>query len=299
MESIRRIDCISNFIGEEVGKVYKTNNYEMFVGTWDNRIAINEEPDSTRYKRLKQSIIKLGRNIQPILVKENNDGTFTIIEGHHRYVACKFAGVSLYYIIDNTINLDIAKELSDTTSKWSSNDKYGQGFKHEVPLCNIINDFLDIDDSLTTDMLQKLVWHCLHQLNSTRYPSLNKIVRQLSTDKGIAELKQIPVYDEDYAVAKACVERFVELKNVCNQYADTRSGDASIGHITLTPSTEFLKCYGDKYPKFIHQRYSEFLKQWKEVCRFTSRTTKTKKEIYNKLTSASYKIIEQGIFSLL
>lgn len=83
---------------------YKTTDYDKFKALQDFESAV--EKQSSRFKGLAKSIKELGL-LQPILVNEN----FEIIDGNHRFEACKSLQVPIWYILSEGYGIEQAQAL--------------------------------------------------------------------------------------------------------------------------------------------------------------------------------------------
>ena len=91
----------------------QSNDYNKF-----HFLTQNRDLNRRHINRLKESITKNGYlQSNPIIVDED----FNIIDGQHRFVACKEAGLPIYYeVIDNSEDLII--DLNTTQKKWNMGD---------------------------------------------------------------------------------------------------------------------------------------------------------------------------------
>lgn len=101
---------------ESVGTIFSTRNYEQFKLLKENR-------DITNVNGLKRSITKHGL-LMPILVNE----TFEIIEGQHRFLACKSLKVPIHYIVRKGATKDMIIPINVDRRSWGYKDylKYYQ-----------------------------------------------------------------------------------------------------------------------------------------------------------------------------
>lgn len=91
----------------------KTTRYEDF------KIAIgNREINPSHVKQLKDSIAKNGYHGAPIVVS----GDMTIIDGQHRFTACKELGIPVPYMIDKEASIETARYLNCSQKAWGAND---------------------------------------------------------------------------------------------------------------------------------------------------------------------------------
>lgn len=98
---------------QEVNKVYKTNELEIF-----KQIEGNRPPNPQHIKRLSQSIKEFGLLCNPILVNENME----VIDGQHRLLAAKKVESEIYYIILKGYNLTEVHALNLNQKNWTKKD---------------------------------------------------------------------------------------------------------------------------------------------------------------------------------
>jgi hypothetical protein len=99
--------------GQEVNKVYKTNNLLMFKSIDGNRV-----PNLQHIKRLADSIRVYGMKCNPILVNERME----VIDGQHRLMAAKEADSFVYYIVVDGYSLNEVHTLNLNQKNWTKKD---------------------------------------------------------------------------------------------------------------------------------------------------------------------------------
>jgi hypothetical protein len=99
--------------GQEVNKVYKTNDLSIFKQIDGNRV-----PNLQHIKRLTDSIRVYGMKCNPILVNERME----VIDGQHRLMAAKEAKSFVYYIIVDGYTLDEVHTLNLNQKNWTKKD---------------------------------------------------------------------------------------------------------------------------------------------------------------------------------
>jgi len=104
--------------GQEVNKVYKTNDLSIFKQIDGNRV-----PNLQHIKRLADSIRVYGMKCNPILVNERME----VIDGQHRLMAAKQAESFVYYIIVNGYSLNEVHTLNLNQKNWNKKD-YMEGY---------------------------------------------------------------------------------------------------------------------------------------------------------------------------
>ena len=85
--------------GEEDSRVLRSDNYDMFIlAPLKNRIIRQHH-----VKDLAKDILKDGQ-IEPGLVKLNDEGKYVVHAGQHRFLACKELGIPYRYIVQGAMN---------------------------------------------------------------------------------------------------------------------------------------------------------------------------------------------------
>lgn len=88
----------------------KTTRYEDFKFLKGNRAV-----DRNHVENLMKSIAEHGYHGAPIVVA----GDMTIIDGQHRFAACKGLGIPVPYIIDKDATLETTRYLNVTQRRWA------------------------------------------------------------------------------------------------------------------------------------------------------------------------------------
>lgn len=102
-----------NKSSQEVNKVYKTNDLNIF-----KQIKGNRPPNPQHIRRLTQSIKENGVLCNPILVNEKME----VIDGQHRLLAAKKANSSIFYIILKDYGLKQVHALNLNQKNWARKD---------------------------------------------------------------------------------------------------------------------------------------------------------------------------------
>jgi len=114
--------------------VVETNDYSQF--TFNN---LNREIYSPHVKRLKKDIAVNGLT-QPILV----DAEGNIIDGQHRFSACKSLGINIKYIVTDAISIDRIATINSLSKSWTPLDKArsyaAQGNEHYIKLIDFLEN---------------------------------------------------------------------------------------------------------------------------------------------------------------
>ncbi len=110
---------------EEVATIFKTKNYNLF-----GFINGNRNIDPSNLKKIQNSI-KKGYVETNAIICAFDDGSSTplkIIDGQHRYEACKMEGLPISYVIDKTIDmkevnkaLDVIIRMNTASKEWDVN----------------------------------------------------------------------------------------------------------------------------------------------------------------------------------
>ena len=101
-----------NLYNEKVTEIRETNNYDIFKNMLGNR-----ELKDKNYKKLMRSINEK-QLIIPILVNEK----FEIIDGQHRFSACKSLGKPVYYYIIPGYEIEDVKRANLVSCNWGLDD---------------------------------------------------------------------------------------------------------------------------------------------------------------------------------
>ena len=102
----------ANLYNEVVTEIRKTNNYSMFKNMIGNR-----ELKDKNYKKLMRSMSEK-QLIIPILVNEKLE----IIDGQHRFIACKNLQLPVYYYIIPGYEIDDVKRANLVSCNWNLDD---------------------------------------------------------------------------------------------------------------------------------------------------------------------------------
>lgn len=94
---------------KRVTVVYETTDYDKFSFIEGNR-------GLDHIKRVQESIKNVGFLWQPILVNER----FQIIEGQHRFVACKNLNIPVLYIVQPKIGMVEVQALNTCAKQWTT-----------------------------------------------------------------------------------------------------------------------------------------------------------------------------------
>lgn len=97
-----------------MNSIKETKDYEQF-----KLIDENRNLNRNHINKIKDSITEFGYVASnPILVNHNNE----IIDGQHRFVACKEMGLPVYYIVEDGLPSKALLSLNTTQKSWSLED---------------------------------------------------------------------------------------------------------------------------------------------------------------------------------
>jgi len=98
--------------------IQKTSDYSQFKTIKENR-----RPNKNHIARLLKSISKKSLMADmPILV----DGEMNILDGQHRYEACKLIGDPIYFKVSQVTKMEDIPMLNNTTKRWTPEDYLNQ-----------------------------------------------------------------------------------------------------------------------------------------------------------------------------
>ena len=94
---------------KKITSMYESRDYSKFKFIEGNR-------DLDHVKKVEKSINSVGYLWQPILVNEN----YEIVEGQHRFTACKNLGLPIIYIIQPGIGIREVQALNTCSKNWTT-----------------------------------------------------------------------------------------------------------------------------------------------------------------------------------
>lgn len=94
---------------EAIQVVYKSYNYSKFHFLPGNRNFCKE-----RVKEIKETMQICGARVVPIVVNKK----MQIIDGQHRFLACKELGLPIIYVIDSDADIEVARLINNTQAGW-------------------------------------------------------------------------------------------------------------------------------------------------------------------------------------
>lgn len=110
-ESIKAKETMSEDEPEDevIQVVYKSTNYRKFRFLPGNRNFCTE-----RVNEIKKTMQICGARVVPIVVNKK----MQIIDGQHRYLACKELGLPIIYVIDEDADIEVARLINNTQAGW-------------------------------------------------------------------------------------------------------------------------------------------------------------------------------------
>lgn len=117
-------------LGYEVGKVCKTDDYDLFkLSTFNRNVILKKEMLAQAQEGL----------ISPIIVNEN----FVVIDGQHRFTAAKQVGVPIEYIVKPGLGEHDIVRMNTIQRKWSLDDYItafaNRGLNEYIRLTALVN----------------------------------------------------------------------------------------------------------------------------------------------------------------
>ena len=100
-------------------KIENTTAYNLFAMLVGNRV-LNQKKIDTICKDVSEGLNMLP--FYPIVVSKNADGTYSIIDGQHRFEVSKRTSNPVYFITCNSLTLSQIAQLNSRGQKWSIND---------------------------------------------------------------------------------------------------------------------------------------------------------------------------------
>jgi hypothetical protein len=115
-------------------QIHETKEYSIFKKVKQNRII-----DMKHVVKLAESIKEKDKRIDfPIIINNNME----IIEGQHRFEACKLLNLSVYYIFAISMSIDDISRINTINKKWTMEDYLHQysenGNENYIKLKNFI-----------------------------------------------------------------------------------------------------------------------------------------------------------------
>ena len=123
--------------------VHTTEDYGRFEFN-----ELNRSVDAAHVRKLKKNIKDIGL-VQPITV----DSEGNIIDGQHRFHACRELGIPVRYIIQDSMKMEDVVALNNMSKRWSTMDKVqsfaAQGNEHYQKLLQFYDEAKALDKRIT------------------------------------------------------------------------------------------------------------------------------------------------------
>ena len=172
--------------------VHTTEDYTRFEFN-----ELNRGVDAAHVRKLKKNIKDIGL-VQPITV--DSDGH--IIDGQHRFHACRELGIPVRYIIQDSMNMEDVVALNNISKPWSTMDKVqsfaAQGNEHYQKLLDFYQDCKELDNRISIRVA------ILIAQGSASHASTNQ--KKMNIGKGTWEFR------EDYEVALKRLYSLLQFK---------------------------------------------------------------------------------------
>lgn len=133
-----------SIIKQTVGAVMKTKDYDVF-----SFIDGNRRLNARNYNKLLNSM-REEQLIIPIIVNEN----YAIIDGQHRFSACKELNLPVYYIIQKGYTISQVKRANMVSSNWTKSDFLESHIKDGNDQYKDFKDILDLYELHISDMIK-------------------------------------------------------------------------------------------------------------------------------------------------
>lgn len=98
---------------KEIGKIYKTKEYDKFF-----RYKWNREINRNTISKIDKSVQENGWRIEPIIVNEK----YGIIDGQHRYIYAKENNLEIYYMVIPGLNEEDCQIINSVRTSWLTAD---------------------------------------------------------------------------------------------------------------------------------------------------------------------------------
>ena len=189
-------------------KVMMTTDYKKFTYIGGNRIV-----GDGHMKKLSQSILKTGTNVQPIIVNTK----FELIDGQHRLGGCQEAGMPVSYIV---MDLPMTKEalmieLNINSKNWTGKDylehgvakgvlgykeihdmqeKYQIGIEAVNRLCGVSSSHIRNQEEVKVPMRLEMMAQAVSDFRAEYYAITNNKMRKTLIAVAIADI-EIDLHD--------------------------------------------------------------------------------------------------------
>jgi hypothetical protein len=161
--------------GQEVNKVYRTNDLSVFKQIDGNRV-----PNLQHIKRLTESIRVYGMKCNPILVNERME----VIDGQHRLMAAKQAESFVYYIVVDGYSLREVHTLNLNQKNWTKKD-FMEGYANMGIQSYVkLKKFIDKNEDYS---FESCVSFCTNSSGGSAAISAAKLNHQNTMSNGVFE----------------------------------------------------------------------------------------------------------------
>lgn len=152
-------------MNKKYSEVRVTDDYSIFKFN-----KLNREVKQSKVNSLKSSIQRTGGNVVSILVDAKNH----IIDGQHRFMACKELGLPVKYMYhDGTLTADDLIDINNTSNKWDLNDYAVMFSKQGNPNYAIFMKYRQQYPDLSAGLIAAILEN-KYTLNNTAAGSLRK-----------------------------------------------------------------------------------------------------------------------------
>ena len=136
-------------------EIHKTEDYSFFSFVKGNRPLRNT-------KKLEKSILELDLTMyNPIMVDED----YNIIDGQHRFIACKRLGKPIYYVVMEEEDAKKAMMLLNINLRAWKQEEYLNFYANEIGGC--YKDLQDFDNTHKLGISNSIVIYCDKLINAT------------------------------------------------------------------------------------------------------------------------------------
>jgi hypothetical protein len=236
-------------MNKKVSEVRVTTEYSMFK--FD---PLNRSVKPNKLTKLKQSISRTNGNLQAVLIDQKGN----IIDGQHRFVACKLLGLPVKYTIaDSGYKTSDMLELNNNGSGWVATDFAEYHAKQGNPNYEIFlkykKQFPELKDGILCSILENR-----YTLKDTTTGSMSKrgfqegtfIVMQENKAKTLLNhLREISSFYQGWN-RRAFIYALIHLSNCKDFNWDKFISKLQIRHVSLfdyPKAEDFVKVLGDVY----------------------------------------------------
>ena len=236
-------------MNKKVSEVRITTDYTMFK--FD---PLNRSIKPNKLTKLKQSITRTKGNLQAVLIDQKGN----IIDGQHRYVACKTLGLPVKYTIaDSGYKASDMLELNNNGSGWLATDFAEYHAKQGNPNYEIFLKYKKLFPELKDGILCSILEN-RYTLKDTTTGSMSKrgfqegtfIVMQENKAKTLLTyLREISTFYKGWN-RRAFIYALIHLSNCKDFNWDKFIGKLQIRHVSLfdyPKAEDFVKVLADVY----------------------------------------------------